>query len=96
MTQKAWPLVLLREVVELCMHKRLVRAVADAMDLKPQAMYAWMGTTTAGATVLTSRAARMRLLAISHLRQPELAEVSAKAREGVQRLEQAQSEGDHA
>lgn len=88
------PLALLREVVEMCKQQRLVRRVAEALDLKPQAMYAWTGPASGGAAVLTSRAAAMRLLAISHQKQPMLQEVAARAAEGVALIEsRAQKHG---
>jgi hypothetical protein len=88
------PLALLRGVVDLCKEKRLVRTVAEAMQLKPQAMYAWMGNSAAGAPVLTRRAARMRLLAISHLKHPMLGEVAARAAAGVAEIERREASGE--
>jgi len=87
------PLALLRGIVDLCKKRGLVRAVAAAMELRPQAMYAWMGPTSDGGTVLTARAARMRLLAISHLRQVELTEIADSARSAVVQLEASDMHG---
>ncbi len=87
------PLELLRGIVELCKRRGVVRIAAEAMELRPQAMYAWMSSASDGGPVLTARAARMRLLAISHLRQAELAEIADAARSAVGRLEAAEQQG---
>ena len=87
------PLELLRGIVELCKRRGVVRIAAEAMELRPQAMYAWMSTASDGGPVLTARAARMRLLAISHLRQADLAEIAEAARAAVGQLEAADERG---
>src|SRR5579871_2802204 len=79
----------IREVVELCKKHQLVRALANAMELRPQAIYAWVAPNESNgkSPVLTARSAGLRLLAISVLKQPELHEVVVYAANAIKQID---------
>ena len=81
------PAMLLAKLVRMCKCNRLVRELADALQLTPQTVYLWDKTDR---SLLTYRAAKLRLFEISRVVTPSLAEIAHCAAKYLDHVEVAE------